>query len=80
MNPNKSPNKTGKSPLINLLTDKSQKFPNRPVLVPPVLQQVGKLAAGVANVSTELSSSSSATGKLILKQYQLLISNVQMLN
>lgn len=31
-----------------------------PALVPPVLRQVGKLAAGVASVST---SSGSATGK-----------------
>lgn len=63
MNPNKSPNKTGKSALGALLTEKSQKLP---ALVPPVLQQVGKLAAGVANVGSEFLSSGSATGKVFI--------------
>lgn len=65
MYPSKSPNKQTqvKSGLGNLLlSEKGVKSSNRPALVPPVLQQVGKLAAGVANVATEFSVSGSATG------------------
>lgn len=65
MNPNKSPNKQPqmKSALGNLLlSEKASKVSNRPILVTPILQQVGKLAAGVANVATEFSVSGSATG------------------
>lgn len=68
MNP-KSPNKQTqpKSALGNLLlAEKGLKSTNRPTLVPPVLQQVGKLAAGVANVATEFACSGSATGKLFI--------------
>lgn len=65
MYPNKSPSKQTptKSALGNLLlSEKGLKQSNRSTLVSPVLQQVGKLAAGVANVSTEFSVSGSATG------------------
>nr|CAI5834507.1 unnamed protein product [Callosobruchus analis] len=58
MNPQKSPSKLSKSSLATLLSEKTQKLPS---LVPPVLQQVGKLAAGVASVSTEFLGSGSAT-------------------
>nr|CAH7727704.1 unnamed protein product [Callosobruchus chinensis] len=59
MNPQKSPSKLSKSSLASLLSEKTQKLPS---LVPPVLQQVGKLAAGVASVSTEFLGTGSATG------------------
>lgn len=65
MNSNKSPSKhtQGKSSLGNLLLLEKGIRSNLPTLVPPVLQQVGKLAAGVANVAAEFSVSGSATGK-----------------
>ncbi|XP_056648109.1 cytochrome b5 reductase 4 isoform X1 [Diorhabda sublineata] len=59
MDTTKSPNKVKKSVISNLLNDKVLKTPT---FVSPVLQQVGKLAASVANVGVELSSSGSATG------------------
>lgn len=65
MYPNKGPSKPGpsKSALGSLLlSEKGLKASNRSALVPPVLQHVGKLAAGVANVATEYPSSGSATG------------------
>ncbi|CAH1119513.1 unnamed protein product [Phaedon cochleariae] len=61
MNSNKSPSKHAKSSIGNLLGEKYQNKPQ--TLVPPVLQQVGKLAAGVASVSTNFDiKSGSATG------------------
>lgn len=68
MNPSKSPSKQlqSKSALGNLLlSEKGLKPSNRPTLVPPVLQQVSKLAAGVANVGSEFAVSGSATGKCV---------------
>ncbi|XP_018562192.1 cytochrome b5 reductase 4 [Anoplophora glabripennis] len=59
-----SSNKPGKSALANLLLEKRTRS-SASAIVSPVLQQVGKLAAGVANVSTGSSSSmnsGSATG------------------
>lgn len=66
MYPSKSPSKQipPKSALGNLLlSEKGLKPSSRSTLVSPVLQQVGKLAAGVANVATEFSVSGSATGR-----------------
>lgn len=64
MYPDKSSNKPPTKSALGslLLSDKGPKTPNRSTLVSPILQQVGKLAAGVANVSTEISVSGSATG------------------
>lgn len=70
MYPNKS---SSKQPLTKsalgslLLSDKGPKSPSRSTLVSPILQQVGKLAAGVANVSTEIPVSGSATGTQLFK-------------
>lgn len=68
MYPNKSPSRQtpSKSALGNLLlSEKGLRPSNRSTLVSPVLQQVGKLAAGVANVATEISVSGSATGSQV---------------
>lgn len=61
MIPNQGSGKFGKRPL-GILTDKKQKMPT---IVSPALQQVGKIAAGVATVSSGLlGAGGSATGKL----------------
>lgn len=65
MQPNKNHNKQGQPKSVLgtlLLSEKGLKSSQRSALVSPVLQQVGKLAAGVANVATEYPSSGSATG------------------
>jgi hypothetical protein len=58
MNPKPGTSKSGNKSGANLL---GYEFSSQRPLVPPVLREVGKLATGVASVSTN--SGGSATGK-----------------
>lgn len=64
MSTNKSTSKGGKSSSGNQVNSNNASGLGRiPALVPPVLREVSKLAAGVASVSTTVTAGGSATGK-----------------